>query len=1021
MELDSGSGTSVISEDYYNQYFKNCRLNECKIRLCLYNGHKISPLGSFVADVKYLGIRKSLTIIVIKNGGPPLLGRDFMSEFKLSFNIDNKCIQTESQANLKVNCLLKKYSELFNDELGLFNKFKIQLRLKEGSSPKFFKPRSVPFALKAKVEAEIDRLVDLGILVPVEYSEYATPIVPVLRDNGKVKIAGDFSITLNKDLKIEKYPLPRIEEVFAKLGGGVKYTKCDLSNAYNQFVLSDSDGSQELTTINTSKGLFKYTRLVYGLANGPAIFQRAMETLLVGIKGVSCWYDDICITGPNDEVHLNRLEEVLRRLKEAGLRLQKEKCSFFNDSVTYLGYTIDKNGLRTSPVKIKAILDAPCPTNVTELKRFLGVVNYYRGFIPSASSIMSPLHNLLCKDTNWDWGSKEQVAFEAIKKELASDRVLCHYDPEAKLVLTVDAGPEGLGAILSQRCVGDNVERPLAFASRSLTDSERNYSQVQKEATAIMFGVEHFHQFVYGQSEPFILRTDHRPLLSIFGKRKGVSITAALRLQRYALKLSAYNYVIEYISSKKNIVADYFSRAPLKNIGNDPLDNENYSYLNFLDSNILPITFKEIKQITSTDSILQTVIRYMNHGWPRKITCPSISPYFHCKLDLQVENGCLFRGHRIVIPVIFRNQLLKELHSGHFGINKTKSIARARMWWPNIDKDIVEYIGSCAACSSVRAAPPRALPAPWPQSNQPWQRVHIDYLELGNIIYLIVIDSYSKWLECIHMNSGTSTTCLIAKLKELFCIFGIPQTIVSDNDTKINSLEFRNFCNYNGIRYVNSPIYHPASNGQAENSVKTCKKMLKCILNENDVSVKVINNKLLGFLFSYRNTVHTVTGKTPAFLMLGRELRSKLDLIMPTRNSDNLKATDNVIQDRMFEVGENVWVKWFILRKHVWVLGKIIKVIGNRLYEIYVGDYDTNCIRHINQINRYYGRPLEIRREEDNVVNASEQDSNIVASEAPPEIPDHDVVTAAAAAGDDVGATWRNRLRPRNNHVNYKL
>ncbi|XP_049866919.1 uncharacterized protein K02A2.6-like isoform X1 [Pectinophora gossypiella] len=713
MELDSGSGTSVISEQMYRELFSDYKLQYCNIRMCLYNGHKISPEGYFNIEATFNKQSKRLKIFVVKNGGPPLLGRDFMSAFNLVLTTK---INSISDVHDTIDTLLEQYSELWSDELGTFNSFKIKLQLKEDAYPKFYKPRNVPFALKDKVTAELDRLVGLGILVPVNHSDYATPIVPVLKENGKVRIAGDYSITLNKDLVIDKYPLPRIEEVFAKLGGGKYFTKIDLKNAYNQFVLDDS--SQDLTTINTMKGLFKYTRLVYGLANAPAIFQRSMETILAGLEGVSCWLDDICITGPDDVTHMSRLREVLRRLSGAGLRLRKEKCEFFKKSVTYLGYVIDEAGLHTCPDKVRAIIDAPEPTNVTEIKRFVGVVNYYRNFIPNASVIMSPLYDLLRADVNWEWGERQRSAVAAVKRELSSERVLTHFTPGAQLVLEVDAGPAGLGAVLSQQAP-DGILRPLAFASRSLTASERNYSQIHKEATAVIFGVKRFHQYLFGVQTPFILKTDHRPLLTIFGKKNGISVTAALRLQRYAIILSAYNYTVQYITSKNNVIADYFSRAPLPSMDNESERDSGHSFL-FLDANIKPVSYDDIKQATASDKVLCTVIKYMSHGWPRKISCASIKSYYHCKLDLEFHEGCLFRGHRVVIPEIFRERMLEELHSAHFGIVKTKSAARGRMWWPGIDGDIERWVASCGACAALRAAPPRASPAPWPRPPRAW-------------------------------------------------------------------------------------------------------------------------------------------------------------------------------------------------------------------------------------------------------------------------------------------------------------
>lgn len=942
MELDSGSGKCVISDKMFMEMFSDYKLCNSNLKMCLYDGHKISPVGYFKISAEYNNLCKLIKIYVVKNGGPPLLGRDFMSAFDLVLTTKLNHLNTDCD----IHSLLEQYPDLWRNELGSFNKFEVHLKLKENSVPKFFKPRPVPFALKDKVEKELNRLVDLGILVPITHSQYATPVVPVLKENGKVRLAGDYSVTLNKDLIVEKYPLPRIEEVFAKIGGGLQYSKLDLKNAYNQFVLSDS--SQDLTTINTQKGLFKYTRLVYGLANAPAIFQRSMETLLSGIEGVSCWIDDICVTGPDKATHLDRLRKVLSKLSDAGLTLQREKCEFFKNSVNYLGYVINKHGLQTCPNKVQAIINAPEPKNVTDIKRFLGLVNYYRNFIPNASSILGPVHELLRTGAEWEWGERQREAVRRVRRELASERVLAHYEPAAQLVLAVDAGPAGLGAVLCQRDAR-GIERPLAYASRSLAASERNYSQIHKEATAIIFGVKRFHQYLYGRSEPFILKTDHRPLVSIFNKGNGISVTTALRLQRYAIILSAYNYVVQYSSSENNVVADYFSRAPLQSsMCDSDREYDMYCSLKYLDNALPAVMSHDVQTATANDKVLKTVIKYMKNGWPRKINCKSIWPYFQVKNDLQYENGYILRGHRVVIPAALKERLLSELHSTHLGIIKTKCNARSKMWWPGIDGDIERWIGACDTCAALRPAPPREPPAPWPRPAAAWQRIHIDYMSLEQKVYLVVIDAFSKWLECIHMNNGTTTQALIAKLKYIFSVFGIPTTLVSDNDVKINSTEFREFCSSNGIEYITSPIYHPASNGQAENSVRTCKKMLKCILKDNQTQTNV-QNKLLSYLFTYRNTTHCVTGETPSKLMFGRNLRTRLDLIMPI-NKKNTTTQHKCTSKRRFEVGDSVFIRWYSSKKEIWKAGIIKRIIGNRMYEILIKDLNVLCVRHIDQL-----------------------------------------------------------------------
>lgn len=245
-------------------------------------------------------------------------------------------------------------------------------------------------------------------------------------------------------------------------------------------------------------------------------------------------------------------------------------------------------------------------------------------------------------------------------------------------------------------------------------------------------------------------------------------------------------------------------------------------------------------------------------------------------------------------------------------------------------------------------------------------------------MYLVVIDAYSKWLECILMNCGTSTNALICKLKYLFSKFGLPVVIVSDNDTKINSKEFNQFCSNNGIRYVTSPIYHPSSNGQAENSVKTCKKMLKCILEQN-LSKEMVADKLLEFLFEYRNAIHCSTGETPAKLMLGRNLRSRLDLVLPD-GGPVIEETKSILgKSRQFAVGDEVWLRWYIARKETWTTGTIIDVVGNRMFDVRVQGHDVVCRRHVDQLLRYSGG--SIAREDE--AGSSETSGGAAAASAP--------------------------------------
>lgn len=300
--------------------------------------------------------------------------------------------------------------------------------------------------------------------------------------------------------------------------------------------------SRAYTVINTHRGLFKYNRLVFGLASSPGIFQKFMVNLFKDIPDVVIFYDDILIKSKDLDSHIKTIERVFEVLQQNGLKIKKKKCEFMADQVQYLGFIINKDGVKVNPDKIKPIVEMPHPTTATELKSFLGMVNFYGKFIKNLSSFLVPLYDLLKKGRHFCWGKKHNEAFVHVKRLLCSADVLVHYDMSQPAVLTCDASAGGLGAVLAQRVV--------AYASRALTPPEKHYSQIHKEALAIIFAIDKFHQYLYGRQ--FTLRTDHKPLVSIFGPNTGIPITAASRLQRWAIKLSAYNFAIEYIRTDKN-------------------------------------------------------------------------------------------------------------------------------------------------------------------------------------------------------------------------------------------------------------------------------------------------------------------------------------------------------------------------------------------------------------------------------------------------------------------------------------
>ncbi|GFX38844.1 transposon Tf2-11 polyprotein [Trichonephila clavipes] len=601
----------------------------------------------------------------------------------------------------------------------------------------------------------VNRLVAEDIIEPVTYSDWATPIVPVIKQNGNLRICGDYKVTINPGLKIEQYPLPRIEDIFAELSGGEFFTKIDLSEAYLQMLVDEQD--RHLLTINAHKGLFRYKRMNYGIALAPAEGQRAIEQVLSGIAGVHVFLDDITVTGRNDQEHFERLELVLQRLEEYGLRVNKRKSEFFKKSVNYCGHTIDKFGLHKTQEKIDAIMKVPVPKTVSDLKSFLGLVNYYGKFIPNLSTRVALFNNLLQKGTKFLWTAECEKDFKALKQEIASDRILCHYNPKLPLVLQTDASPVGIGAVLSH-IMPDGSEKPEMFASRSLTKTERNYSQIDKEALSIVWGVKRFYQYLFGRH--FDLVTDHKPLVSIFAPNRSLPCLSATRMVHYALFLQAFSYTIKYRNTKNHGNADALSRLPLA-VDKDCEYLTEADVTNISQVELMPVTAIDIARTTKTYRKLFELYESLKSGTELPV------PWKGRESEFSLQNGCIMYGHRVCIPEKYQNQVLEELHVGHPGIVKMKVIARSYCYWQGIDASIANFVKNCSACIATRNEPARINRHPWEWPNGPWQRIHVDYAcPFMGKMFFVVSDAYSKWIKyriTPHSLTGETPSALFLK------------------------------------------------------------------------------------------------------------------------------------------------------------------------------------------------------------------------------------------------------------------
>ncbi|XP_065074578.1 uncharacterized protein K02A2.6-like [Ochlerotatus camptorhynchus] len=705
LQLDSASDITVISKKTWQQ-LRQPKLTPSSIEASNASGGPLALIGEFHCEAVLNDMVKRRQCFVTSSPDLNVMGIDWIDMFNLwSVPFDTLCNHVsavsrpcfaEARAQLQAE-----HPAVFDDSLGHCKKTKVNLFLKPHAKPVFCSKRPVPFNTIPLVDAELTRLQSLGIITPIDFSEWATPIVAVRKPNGKVRICADYSTGLNEALEANHYPLPTPEEIFAQLNESTIFSIIDLSDACLQVEVDEE--SKKLLTINTHRGLFQFNRLAPGVKSAPGTFQRLVDSMIADIPGVRSFLDDAIIFGRTWEEHKASLDKLLQRLEENGFHDKLEKCHFFQTEIRYLGHIIDRNGICPDPEKLQAIASIPAPTNVSEVRSFLGAVNFYGRFVRNIHELRHPLDQLLKKDSKWQWNSDCQRSFEQFKQVLQSDMLLTHYDPKLPIIVAADASSTGIGAVIFHE-FSNGYLKAIQHASRSLTPAEKGYGQPEKEA--LIYAVTKFHKYLVGRR--FTLLTDHNPLLSIFGSKKGIPLHTANRLQRWALMLLNYDFDIRHVSTNDFGCADMLSRL----IGRSKQQEEEYivaaislekDMVSIIQNTIeqVPVSFADIKSATQADEPLQAVLQFIREDWPndaQSVEDPEIRVYFN----------------RVVVPSKFRRQILKQFHRGHPGMVRMKSIARSFVYWPGIDNDIENFVRQCTPCCTAGKAPVKTTLESWP-------------------------------------------------------------------------------------------------------------------------------------------------------------------------------------------------------------------------------------------------------------------------------------------------------------------
>ena len=447
--------------------------------------------------------------------------------------------------------------------MGTYTGGKVDLVFKHDAVPVFLKARRVPFPRLQQVQAELDRLEELGILTPVNYSNWATPLVVVPKKGAPdesgadapatgIRLCGDYRSTVNNQLLIDQFPLPTPDQLFVQLNGASWFSRTDMRLAYAQLEVGEETAMA--LTINTPNGLYKVNRLPFGVASAPAIFARTLQTELRNLEGIFCFLDDVLVFAHSETQLLQCEAALLQRLSELGFALNFEKCLFGVREIRYLGFLISSRGISPLPERVEALHRAPAPSNATELKSFLGHLTYYDRFCPNRASVAAPLYELLEKDVPFLWGASQEQAFNDTKALLCSDQVLSYYSLTLPVAVGCDSSLAGCGAVLYN--IDEGILKPVMYVSKAFTKTQQNWSVFEREFAACVFAVTRLHEFLAGRT--FYLFTDHKPVVQFLLKRTPEITTP--RILRGLLILGSYSILPVYRSGSQNADADNLSR-----------------------------------------------------------------------------------------------------------------------------------------------------------------------------------------------------------------------------------------------------------------------------------------------------------------------------------------------------------------------------------------------------------------------------------------------------------------------------
>ncbi|UYV79552.1 K02A2.6-like [Cordylochernes scorpioides] len=775
------------------------------------------------------------------------------------FFIDDSLVESQKE---KLRNLLKNYTDIFEfSKRKQFKDVNVKHRINTGDHlPTKQRPYRVAPRERQIIQDEVNKMEKLDIIQPSE-SPWASPVVLIRKKDGSWRFCVDYR-RLNKITKKDVYPLPRIDDTLDCLRGARFYSSMDLQSGYWQIDVEESD--REKTAFITPDGLYEFKVMPFGLCNAPATFKRMIDNLLKGLKWTIClcYLDDIIVFSDGFEEHLRRLQLVLNCLKKAGLCLNSKKCKFGAKTITVLGHEVSENGIRPDQEKIRAVRDFATPRSLKEVRSFLGLSSYYRRFIPNYAHVAQPLNDLLKKDSAFNWNQEEQNAFEALKSALISEPALGHFDYSSPTEIHTDASNYGIGAVLVQ--IQKGKERAIAYASRTLNKAEKNYSTTERECLAIIWAINKFRPYVFGQ--PFTIVTDHHSLCWLTNLKDPCG-----RLARWALRLQEFDVTVVYKSGRKHQDADCLSRSPLE-------------YSEDMEEDIPSIvTLQNFSEEQMNDQAIRKIADKLQSS-PNNSFVKIDNTLYRKNYDPMGKPWLL------VVPRHLRQELLKNFHdsptAGHLGFTKTYDRIRKKYYWPGMYRTVRRYVAHCSDCQRRKHQPqlPSGHLQPIPVPEVAFEKVGMDLLgrfptsEGGNRWIIVCTDYLTKY--AITKALPTSESMEVAKffIEDVILKHGAPRELITDRGRNFTSSMISDLNNQCRITHRKTTAYHPQTNGLTERLNKTIADMLSMYV---DVNHKDWDRILPFVTFAYNTAKQESTGFTPFFLVHGREAETPLDVLFP--------------------------------------------------------------------------------------------------------------------------------------------